>query len=76
VDGLELFSWAIVALGLSGIWITGKHNWGWLMAVVFQILWTYYALAINAHALAFQSIAFGVIALRNYLVGRKRLLKM
>ena len=68
---LEIFSWIIVVFGLIGTWLTGKHNWGWLLAVVFQTMWTYYAIAIDAKALAFQSVAFGVVALRNYIVGRK-----
>ena len=68
---METFSWFIVCLGLIGTWITGKHYWGWLIAVVFQILWTTYALSIEAQALAVQSIIFGLIALRNYFVGRQ-----
>lgn len=68
---LEVLSWILVVYGLVGLWITGKHNWGWLIAVSFQAFWMYYALAIDAPALAFQSAAFGLIALRNYYVGRK-----
>jgi len=69
---MEELSWFLVVYGLVGVWITGTHNWGWLMAVSFQIAWTYYALSIDAHALAFQSVAFGFIAIRNYRVGRTR----
>jgi hypothetical protein len=68
---VEIFSWVIVIFGLIGTWTTGKHNIGWLMAVVFQTLWTIYALSIDAEALAVQSIIFGLIALRNYFVGKK-----
>lgn len=68
---LEIFSWFVVIFGLIGTWVTGKHNWGWLMAVIFQFMWTYYALTIEASALAAQSVAFGTIAARNYFVGRK-----
>ena len=67
---MMLFSWALVVYGLVGLWLTGKHNWGWLMAVSFQVGWTYYALSIDAPALALQSVAFGIIAARNYYVGR------
>jgi hypothetical protein len=69
---LEVFSWIIVGIGIAGTWITGKHNWGWLVAVVFQALWIYYALGIDAPALAVQSVIFGLIAARNYWVGRGR----
>jgi hypothetical protein len=65
-------SWCLVVYGLVGVWITGKHNWGWLMAVTFQIFWTFYAVSIDAYALAFQSVAFGLIAVRNYIVGRNK----
>jgi len=70
---MEILSWCLVVYGLVGVWITGKHNWGWLMAVSFQVAWTFYAISIGAPALAFQSVAFGVIAIRNYMVGRKQL---
>jgi hypothetical protein len=72
LSNLEIFSWLLVVYGLIGFWITGKHNFGWLMAVIFQVGWTYYALSIDAHALALQSVAFGVIAIRNYIVGRNK----
>lgn len=69
---LDILSWVLVVYGLVGVWITGKHNWGWLMALTFQIGWTWYALVIGAPALAFQSVAFGLIAIRNYFVGREK----
>jgi hypothetical protein len=72
MSNLELFSWVLVGYGLIGFWITGKHNYGWLMAVTFQIGWTWYALHIHSYALAAQSVAFMVIAIRNYKVGRNK----
>lgn len=70
MDLFEVFSWLLVLLGLVGTWITGKHNFGWLLAVLFQVLWAYYAFVISAEALAAQSLAFALIALRNYIIGK------
>ena len=42
------------------------------MAISFQVGWVYYAWSIGAMALAIQSVAFGIIAYRNYVVGGKK----
>lgn len=72
MNWMEIFSWCLVGFGLFGTWVTGKHNIGWILAILFQVGWTYYALSIEAPALAVQSVAFGLIAARNYIVGRNR----
>jgi len=72
LNNLEIFSWILVVYGLIGFWITGKHRIGWLMAISFQVGWVYYAWSIGAMALAIQSVAFGIIAYRNYVVGGKK----
>lgn len=69
---VELFGFAVATLGLIGNWVVGKHNWGWLIGIAFQSMWVYYAVLISAPALAVQSVLFGLVAARNYWVGRGR----
>lgn len=67
---MELVSWLFVLVGLVGVWVSGLHYSGWLITGVFQAFWVWYAITISASALAFQSALFGLIACRNYFVGR------
>lgn len=65
-----LLFWMFV--GLYSMWAAGTHNWGWLVGVLFNLVWCAYAISIGEWALATQNVAFSLVLLRNFIVGLKK----
>jgi len=41
---MEILSWILAAIGIVGVYISGKKNrWGWALGTLYQLLWIVYA---------------------------------
>lgn len=60
-----LWSYALAALGLAGLWLAGSgRRLGWLFGVAAQILWIAYAIATQQWGFIVTAVAYAVVYLR------------
>lgn len=63
----QWWSWALAAVGLTGIWITGhRRAAGWLVGLAAQALWLAYALASRQWGFLVTAVAYGAVYARNW----------
>ena len=63
-----LWSWSglLSAIGLLVFWATGRHRWGWLCGVGWELLWIAYGLNSHQYPFAISGVLFGVLFARNW----------
>lgn len=65
---MEIWSWVLAAIGVSGIFFVGQKTiWGWLILLANEILWTVYALVTQQYGFIFSAIAYATVYIRSYL---------
>lgn len=65
-------SWALGALGVTGLWIAGRKQWwGWVLNVVNEGLWIYYALLTEQYGFILMALAYAFVYARNAVQWRK-----
>ena len=63
-----LWSYALGALGIVGIWLAGRKSaWGWAIGVGAQFLWLAYALITHQYGFIVTALAYGAIYAKNWL---------
>ena len=63
----EWWSWILMLVGVTGIFLTGRRiKWGWLISVLAECLWILYAIATGQYGFIVAAIAYGVIDLINF----------
>lgn len=63
-----LWSWALTAVGVTGLYFAGKHKWwAWTMGLGAQVLWLAYAIATEQWGFIVSAGAYGTIYLKNHL---------
>jgi nicotinamide riboside transporter PnuC len=63
----QLWSWALAAVGITGIWLAGRNNKaGWLIGLGAQLLWLAYAIATRQWGFIVTAIAYGAVYARNW----------
>jgi len=69
---MELWSWVLAAIGVSGIFFVGQKTiWGWLILLANECLWIIYAIATEQYGFIFSAIAYAVVYIRSYLHWKK-----
>jgi nicotinamide riboside transporter PnuC len=63
----QLWSWALAAVGITGIWLAGRNNkLGWAIGLAAQVLWLAYAIATRQWGFIATALAYGAIYGRNW----------
>lgn len=69
---MELWSWVLAALGVTGIYFVGKKTiWGWLILCVNECLWIIYAVVTQQYGFIFAALAYATVYIRSYLHWRR-----
>lgn len=64
----QLWSWALAAVGITGIWLAGRNNkLGWAIGLGAQVLWVAYAVATSQWGFLATAFAYGFVYGRNWL---------
>lgn len=64
----EIFSWALAAVGITGVWITGnKSRWGWLLGVIYQLAWIVYAYLTRQYSFIVVCVVYTFVYVKNFL---------
>src|SRR5690606_39445158 len=62
-----LWSYALGALGVLGIWLAGRKSaWGWAVGFGAQFLWLTYALVTQQYGFVLTAVAYGAVYARNW----------
>jgi hypothetical protein len=67
---MELWSWALTAIGFVVMWISGKDRRGWLLGIGWEVLWAVFAVVTHQWGFLLGAIVSALIFGRNYRVGR------
>lgn len=69
---MEVWSWVLAAIGVSGIFFVGQKTiWGWLVLLANEVLWTVYAVVTQQYGFIFSAVAYGIVYIRSFLHWRK-----
>jgi hypothetical protein len=69
---VSLWSYALAAVGILGIYLAGKKNlWGWAVGVFAQGLWIIFALVTEQYGFIVSALAYGFIYGKNFLSWKK-----
>lgn len=69
---MELWSWILASIGVTGLWIAGnKSKWGWVIGITSQALWIAYAITTSQWGFLFSAFAYGTVYVRNLIKWRK-----
>lgn len=67
-----IWSWILGTVGITGLLIAGRQVWwGWLINLVNEVLWISYAIATEQYGFILMALCYGVVYLRNAIVGRR-----
>lgn len=59
---MQLWSWALMAVGVTGLFLAGRGGWlGWAIGIFAQLLWFVYALVTRQYGFIVSAIAYGVV---------------
>lgn len=69
---MQLWSWILAAIGITGIWLAGSRNTvGWMIGVLAQVLWIIYAISTKQWGFIASALAYGFVYGRNWLKWRR-----
>lgn len=69
----QAWSWALTAVGVTGLYLAGRGNrLGWAVGIGAQLLWLAYALATRQWGFLASVAAYGWVHARNFLAWRRR----
>jgi hypothetical protein len=69
---LQLWSWALSAVGVLGLYLAGRRSpWGWAVGVGAQTLWLAYAITTEQWGFLASCFAYGWVYSRNFLAWRR-----
>lgn len=61
-------SWCLAPFGLLGMWVVGqKKRWGWVVSMLTQSLWAFYAVGTGQYGFLIGTLSYFVVYLRNWL---------
>jgi hypothetical protein len=68
VEEQQIWSWALGAAGLTGLYLAGKKSWsGWCICFLTQIAWAAYGWRTHQYGFIVSSIGYGFINGKNML---------
>lgn len=63
-----LWSFILAGIGLLSLWVAGNHNKaGWMIGIIAQVLWFWYAIATEQFGFILSCFAYGWVYARNWL---------
>jgi hypothetical protein len=66
-----MWSYALAAVGLTGLWLAGSGKaLGWMVGVGAQAIWIAYAVATRQYGFIITAVAYGFVYLRGGLKAR------
>lgn len=69
---MELWSWALAAVGVTGIFFVGKKViWAWLILLVNECIWIAYALATDQYGFIVMATAYAAVYIKSYISWRR-----
>lgn len=61
-----LWSWILMVIGVTGLWIAGRgYWWAWLIGLAAQALWVVYAFATEQYGFIVSAFVYGFVYARN-----------
>lgn len=73
---MELWSWVLTFVGVTGLFIAGRKNYlGWAIGIWAQGLWVAYALATEQYGFIMSALAYGTVYTINLKAWRKEVKK-
>jgi nicotinamide riboside transporter PnuC len=71
---MELWSWVLAAIGVTGIFFVGKKTiWGWLILLVNECIWIAYAISTEQYGFIVMATAYAIVYIKSYLSWKKEL---
>lgn len=68
----ELWSWALSALGITGLFFIGQRRWyGFAIGAANESLWLVYAITTQQYGFIIGAVAYGALHIRNMRKWRK-----
>lgn len=69
----QLWSWALAAVGITGLWLAGRNNkLGWAIGLFAQTLWLAYGITTRQWGFIATAFAYGFVYGRNWLRWRRQ----
>jgi nicotinamide riboside transporter PnuC len=69
---MELWSWVLAAIGVTGMFFVGKKTvWGWLILLVNECIWIAYALATKQYGFIVMALAYAAVYIKSYIHWRR-----
>jgi hypothetical protein len=62
---------ALTATGVVGLWLVARHWYGWLVYLLNEMIWLAYGLSIGSQPVIVMSVIWGILGVRNLYVARK-----
>lgn len=70
---MQLWSWILTAVGVTGLYIAGRKSWvGWAIGLCAQVLWVAYALSTRQFGFLVSAGAYGWVYAKNLRAWRKQ----
>jgi hypothetical protein len=71
---MELWSWILAAIGVTGIFFVGKKMvWAWLILFANEFLWIAYAIRTNQYGFIVMATAYAIIYIKSYVSWKKEM---
>lgn len=65
---MELWSWILAAIGVTGIFFVGKKTvWGWLILLANECIWIAYAINTKQYGFIISALAYAGVYIRSYI---------
>ena len=65
---MELWSWILAAIGVTGIFFVGKKTvWGWLILLANECIWIAYAINTKQYGFIISALAYAAVYIRSYI---------
>jgi len=69
---MEMWSWVLAAVGVTGIFFVGKKViWAWLILLVNECIWIAYALVTDQYGFIVMATAYAAVYIKSYIAWRK-----
>jgi nicotinamide riboside transporter PnuC len=69
---MELWSWVLAAIGVTGIFFVGKKVvWAWLILLVNEAIWIAYAISTKQYGFIVMATAYAIVYIKSYLAWKK-----
>jgi len=63
---MQWWSWALMAVGVTGLFLAGRGGWlGWAIGIFAQLLWFAYALVTKQYGFIVSAVAYGTVNVIN-----------